>query len=54
MEEEKKGDDTTKDLVQSLNEAEMLELKAEAEKKRLDRSVLKIMKQADICLFCNL
>jgi hypothetical protein len=29
-------------------------LRAEADKKRVDKSLIKIVKQKDICLFCNL
>lgn len=30
------------------------ELRKEAEKKRIDKQALKVVKQSDICLFCNL
>jgi hypothetical protein len=41
-------------LVNILSEKEKEELRVEAEKKKLDKSLLKVVKQTDICLFCNL
>lgn len=38
----------------TLNDDEKLALKLEADKKKVDKSVLKIVRQTDICLFCNL
>lgn len=42
------------DLILTLNDDEKLALKLEADKKKVDKSVLKIVRQTDICLFCNL
>lgn len=48
QEEEKKGEDITPttpvDLIQNLNDDEKLALKLEADKKRVDKSVLKIVR----------
>jgi hypothetical protein len=48
QEEEKKGEDTTPttpvDLIQTLNDDEKLALKLEADKKKVDKSVLKIVR----------
>ncbi len=65
MEEEAKGEDhpiTPKDdeavdqdvMLSMLLVEEKEELRKEAEKKRIDKQALKVVKQSDICLFCNL
>ncbi len=63
--EEAKGEDhpiTPKDdeavdqdvMLSMLLVEEKEELRKEAEKKRIDKQALKVVKQSDICLFCNL
>jgi hypothetical protein len=48
QEEEKKGEDmtptTAADLIQTLKDDERLALKLEADKKRVDKSVLKVVR----------
>jgi hypothetical protein len=41
-------------MVSMLLAEEKEELKKEAEKKKIDKQALKVVKQSDICLFCNL
>lgn len=41
-------------LVSALSEEEFTVLREEAEKKKVDQKILKVVKQSEICLFCNL
>ncbi len=41
-------------MVSMLLAEEKEELRKEAEKKKIDKQALKVVKQSDICLFCNL